>query len=180
MIMNRYQKKFGFTLVEILVAISILSISILATFTAVQGALRSTNFSEDQIIAYYLADEALEYVRNKRDSNGIQHINALGSGSTYNWLTDISPVCSTACYVDIPNNTITACSSNASSCPLLLYNTNTGLYQYVSGNNTVYRRALSVTAVNATEVSVDVSVSWTAQGISKVHTQKLVLRNWTE
>lgn len=178
--MNMQQKKFGFTLVEILVAISILSISILATFTAVQGALRSTNFSEDQIIAYYLADEALEYIRNRRDSNGIQHINALGSGGTYNWLTGITPTCTTACYVDVPNDSITSCSSNVDSCPVLLYNATNGLYQYTGGTATQYRRSISVTTISATEVSVDVRISWTAQGISKVHTQKLVLRNWTE
>lgn len=178
--MITHSKKLGFTLVEVLVAISILSISILATFTAVQGALRSTNFSEDQIIAYYLADEALEYIRSVRDSNGIQHISALGSSSTYNWLTNISPACTTACYVDVPNDRITACSSNPASCPMLLYNASNGLYQYTAGSPTMYRRWVSVTPISTTEVSVDVFVSWNAQGISKTHTQKLVLRNWTE
>ena len=178
--MYTYSKKLGFTLVEILVAVSILSISILATFTAVQGALRSTNFSEDQIIAYYLADEALEYIRSVRDSNAIRHISALGGGSAHGWLTTISPTCNTACYVDVPNNTVTACSSSPDSCPMLLYNATNGLYQYTTGSPTMYRRSVSITSISATEVSVDVFVSWTAQGISKTHTQKLVLRNWTE
>ncbi len=175
-------KKSGFTLVEILVAISILSIAILATFTAVSQSLKATNFSEDQIVAYHLADEALEYVRNKRDSNAIQHIIALGSGGTYGWLTGISDRCvTTACYVDVPNNnTITACSGNTASCPALLYNSTTGLYQYTTGGTTMYKRSVVLTMLNTTEASIVVTVSWTSQNISKSYTQTLVLKNWTE
>lgn len=179
-------KEKGFTLVEILVAISILSISILATFTAVSTAMRSTSFAEDQIVAYYLADEGLEFIRNTRDSNALRHLVALGSGSTYGWLSGIAQVASDpcypgkVCYVDVPHNTITACSTNAASCPALLYNSSLGVYEYVSGTATQYKRSISVTAISATEASVTVTVSWTAQGISKSYTQMLTLRNWTE
>ncbi len=175
--------KSGFTLVEILVAISILSIAILATFTAVSQSLRATNFSEDQIIAYHLADEALEYIRNKRDSNAIQHIVAFGSGNTYGWLSGITVPCTTACYVDVPNDAITACSGNAASCPVLSYGTSgqyNGLYQYTSGTGTMYKRSVALTMINATEASFVVTVSWTAQNISKNYTQTMVLKNWTE
>ncbi len=178
---HKTAKKSGFTLVEILVAISILSIAILATFTAVSQSLKATNFSEDQIIAYHLADEALEYIRNKRDSNAIQHIIALGSGSTYPWLTGVLDRCvTTACYVDIPNNTITACSSNAASCPVLLYNSGNGLYNHLLGNTTMYKRSVALTMIDATEASFTVTVSWTAQNITKNYTQTMVLKNWTE
>jgi len=177
-------KKSGFTLVEVLVAISILSIAILATFTAVSQSFKATNFSEDQIIAYHLADEALEYVRNKRDSNAIQHIAALGSGSTFGWLTGISGPCATACYIDVnvPINNIVACTPDAASCPILRYNSTNGLYQYVSTDPaTIYKRSVVVTIdATGTEASVVVTVSWTAQSISKNYTQTLVLKNWTE
>ena len=178
---SKNKHKSGFTLVEILVAISILSIAILATFTAVSQSLKATNFSEDQIIAYHLADEALEYLRNKRDSNAIQHIVALGAGSTYGWLTGISNLCTaTACYIDVPNNTITECTSNAASCPALRYDGATGLYQYTSGTATMYKRSVAMTTISATEVSFVVTVSWTAQNVSKNYTQTIVLKNWTE
>ena len=57
------RSKQGFTLVESLVAISILSLSILATFTAVQGGLKSSNYVKDEIVAYYLTQEAIEYIK---------------------------------------------------------------------------------------------------------------------
>lgn len=180
------KKELGFTLVEVLIAISILSLSILATFTAVSHSMRASNFTEDQIIAYHLADEALELVRNRRDGNAISHINALATGGSVSWLSGIpqsggSPCpSSTACYVDIPYNTITACSSGHASCPVLLYNSTNGLYSYNSGVSTPYRRSITMTSISATELSVTVRVSWTAQGVSKDYTQTLVLRNWAQ
>lgn len=179
--MKYFHKKSGFTLVEILIAISILSISILATFTAVSQAMKSTNFAEDQITAYYLADEALEYIRNQRDVNSIKHIAALGSGGTYSWVTGITGACGTACYIDpVAASPIVACPSNAASCPVLLYNPANGLYQYAAGGATIYRRSVTVTTQNATEIVVTVTVSWTSQSVSKSHIQTLVLKNWTQ
>ena len=45
----------GFTLVETLVAISVLSLSIAGAFTAVQGGIQSSTVAKDQITAFYLA-----------------------------------------------------------------------------------------------------------------------------
>ncbi|MHB1316869.1 MAG: type IV pilus modification PilV family protein [Minisyncoccota bacterium] len=181
-----YKKKLGFTLVEVLVAISILSIAILATFTAVSNSMRATNFTEDQITAYYLADEAIEYIRNKRDSNSIKNIDSAASGGTYPWLSGIAQVAGDpcfpgkVCYVDVPSNTITACSSDASSCPFILYNSSFGLYGYSSGSSTPYKVSVTMDNLNSTEVSIIAQVSWSSQGVVKNYTQTLVLRNWAE
>lgn len=176
----------GFTLVEVLIAVSILSIAILATFAAVSNSMRATNFTEDQTVAYYLADEALEYIRHRRDSNAIAHINAVASGGSVAWLTGVAQVagdpCSTGkvCYVDVAANTISTCSSTAASCPVLSYNSTSGIYGYTSGTATQYRRSITITTISATEVSVVAQVSWTAQNITKNYTQTLVLRNWAQ
>jgi type II secretion system protein I len=187
--MINYKKRKGFTLVEVLVAISILSIAILATFAAVSHSMRATNFTEDQITAYYLADEALEYIRNRRDSNAIAHINALATGGSVEWLAGVAQVATDpcfpgkVCYVDVPVATIDAiktCNSGASSCPPLLYNSTHGLYGYTSGVATPYTRSITFTSISNTEMSVTVLVSWTAQGLSKSYRQTLVLRNWAQ
>lgn len=187
--MNNAKNITGFTLVEVLVAISILSIAILATFGAVSHSMKATNFTEDQVTAYYLADEALEYVRNRRDANAIAHINALATGGSVEWLTGIAQVATDpcfpgkVCYINVPAATadgIKTCASDATSCPVLLYDGNYGLYGYTSGSATPYKRSVEITTINNTEVSVTVTVSWTAQGISKSYKQTLVLRNWAQ
>jgi len=62
----------GFTILETLVAISILILAITAPLAIIAQALRSSYYARDQITAYYLAQEAVEFLRNKRDFVGLQ------------------------------------------------------------------------------------------------------------
>jgi prepilin-type N-terminal cleavage/methylation domain-containing protein len=177
--------KSGFTLVELLVSISILSIAILATFTAITNNFRSSNFSQDQVIAYYLADEGIEFVRNMRDNNGIKNIQLFGSGGTaVDWLSGIASVSGDPCYgksciVDAPSNTISSCTSNTASCPVLRKDSTTGLYGYTaSWTPTQFKRSVDVTVLNSTEAKVSVTVSWTTDGVSKNYVLSEMLKNW--
>ncbi len=65
-------KNKGFTLLETLVAISILIVAITAPLAIIAQALRSSYYARDQVTAYYLAQEAVEFLRNKRDNTGLQ------------------------------------------------------------------------------------------------------------
>lgn len=65
------QKK-GLTLVETLVAISILTIGVVGPLGVIAQALHTSYYTRDQMTAYYLAQEAVEYVRNLRDNRGIE------------------------------------------------------------------------------------------------------------
>lgn len=62
----------GFTILETLVAISILVLALTAPLAIVAQALRSSYYARDQVTAYYLAQEAIEFLRNKRDNAGLQ------------------------------------------------------------------------------------------------------------
>jgi type II secretory pathway pseudopilin PulG len=57
----------GFTLVEALVAISILMIAIASPMTLAQKGLSTATLSKDQMIASFLAQDAIEAVKNIRD-----------------------------------------------------------------------------------------------------------------
>ena len=63
------QKNNGFTLVETLVAISIFSMSILGLLSILSGGISNTGYAKQKIIAGYLAQEGIEYVRNMRDTS---------------------------------------------------------------------------------------------------------------
>ncbi len=66
-----HKKSFtrGFTIIETLVAVSIVLIAVTATFSAAQAGLSSTYVVRDQITAMFLAQEAMEGVKNIKDSN---------------------------------------------------------------------------------------------------------------
>jgi type II secretory pathway pseudopilin PulG len=77
----------AFTLIETLVAISILTIAITGPLAIIAQALRSSYFARDQITAYYLAQEAIEYIRNQRDMNGLKGVDAPASEE---WLDGVA------------------------------------------------------------------------------------------
>ena len=58
----------GFTLIETLIAITVLLLSITAPLHIASQALFSAFYARDEITAYYLAEEAIEYIKNSRDT----------------------------------------------------------------------------------------------------------------
>src|SRR3989338_1736354 len=58
----------AFTLVETLIAISIFSISVLALMSVLGQGISNTNYAKQKILASYLAQEGVEYIRNMRDT----------------------------------------------------------------------------------------------------------------
>ncbi len=70
----------GMTLVETLVAVSILTVAIVAPMTLTMQSLSAAYYARDQVIASNLAQEAIESVRAVRDANIL--ILALGVSDT--------------------------------------------------------------------------------------------------
>ena len=66
----------GFTLVETLVAISILVIALTGPLAIIAQSLKSSYFSRDEITAAYLAQEPIEFIRNMRDQNTLRASNS--------------------------------------------------------------------------------------------------------
>ena len=87
----------GFTLVEALVAVSIVLVGVTATFGVAQFGLSSTSAVRNRVTAMYLAQEGLEAVKNIKDSN-LQKISL--DDSDINWLEDISAGGSAPCDSD--------------------------------------------------------------------------------
>lgn len=64
----------GFTLVETLIAVAILMIAIAGPLTIAHKGLLSAVYANDQITASYLAQDAIEYLKNIKDNNMIQGV----------------------------------------------------------------------------------------------------------
>ncbi len=58
----------GFTLIETLVAVMLLSVAVVAPMSLASRSLGSAYYARDQITAFYLAQEAIEALRSIRDS----------------------------------------------------------------------------------------------------------------
>lgn len=58
----------GFSLVETLVAVMIFSVAIMAVMTVLSGSISNINNVKKKMVATYLAQGGIEYVRNMRDT----------------------------------------------------------------------------------------------------------------
>ena len=86
---NYSHKQAGFSLVETLVAITILLIVITGPLTLVSNSARSTNFANDQVMANFLAQEGLELAQAARDDLLIPTFASAGApNAAWNAFTD--------------------------------------------------------------------------------------------
>src|SRR3989338_6474367 len=61
----------GFSLVEVLVGSAVLIIAVTGTLSIISRNVSSAAIAEERVTAFYLAQEALEFVRSVRDNNAI-------------------------------------------------------------------------------------------------------------
>jgi len=111
----------GFTLMETLVAIFILMLSITGPMVFAQNGLRAAFLSRDQITAFFLAQDAIEYIKNVRDGNVID-ILKIGTRPVEGWLGDtgdlLNDLCvstdgTESCSVDTRTGNISSCGSSS-------------------------------------------------------------------
>lgn len=176
----------GFTLVEALVAISILLISIVGPLSIVAESIKTANLGKDQITAFYLAQEAVEYIRNIRDTNVLEG---------KNWLsTDIVNCYGNAtCRVDAVNNNTVSCANDspAGVCKKLnkfkdiSSKLTTYRYDQPSGYvETTFTRSVNVTDIingvkSDHEAIITVTMNWTSNLIPRSFTIVERIFNWS-
>lgn len=163
----------GFTLIETLMAVVVLSIAIAGPLTIASKGLQATTVAKDQDTALYLAQDAVEYVRWARDTNTLAGGAWLAGNGNPNQSVDLSPCISTdgsaTCYVDsLGNNPAAPTTCSSGVCPVLNFDSTNNYYTYntTGTTQTLFTRAVSiVTPVgsNSDEAKVTVTVSWCDQ-----------------
>ncbi len=176
----------AFTLIETLIAIGILLIAITATFTSAQSGLATASEAKNQVLSYYLAQEAVEYIRNLRDNNAL-----VGN----NWLSGFAQNGSDPCYpgksctVDVPGNVLSQCFAGVNKCALtedLVSSSPTyGMYgdavTHPSWSATIFKREITINVLDATkEAIVTVTVSWTSGSFTRSFSVQESIYNWQQ
>lgn len=154
-------KNKGFTLVETLVAVSILTVAIMAPMTLTQQSLSSAYYARDQITAYNLAQEGIESVRAVRDGQ-ILAISKTSNASAIDLFGPI-PINQDFTIDGLDTNPSTAMETCASACPNLQLSPDGSLYGYGAGwAETKFTRTLHASYVGGSqdEILLSVEVSW--------------------
>lgn len=191
----------GFTIVETLVAIAILTIALTGPLAIVSQSLRSSYFARDQITAHYLAQEAIEYIRNKRDQNGLQKTDAAdwldgittseGSQTANDLLNGFNPIPSSAVKAYLVRNTngysIKKCvQDGAEVCPPLRYDPSGERIYGLEGSQyteSIFTREIIFTKSPQDtdakrEINVSVVVKWHTASITSQASIDERLYNW--
>jgi len=83
--------KRGFTILEVLITMLVITIGGLATYAMVQQIIFSTFSSSYRLTAAYLAKEGIETVRNTRDTNWIEAENWDNGLTSTDWEVCVLP-----------------------------------------------------------------------------------------
>jgi prepilin-type N-terminal cleavage/methylation domain-containing protein len=203
---NPHNQK-GFTLIETVIAILILSMTVGVLLTLTAGGIFSVRYSRNQIVADNLAQEALEYIRNSRDtawqtgvpwSTWLTTLNVTPAGVPQPLTTQrgcFNPT--VGCIVD-PHTTDSkiweyvngSCTSSGStSCPNIWFYPSPGFYTYPSRSHslavsstpimTTYIRRVNAALDSTGKIlNVSVTVTWKNGTADKAVTQSMLLTEW--
>lgn len=128
-----HHRTSGFTIVETLVAITVLMIAIAGPLVVATRGLSSALASKDQMIASYLAQESMETIKNRRDNN-------LAEGLLWSDGMDACGSFGTACDAGaIYGFKSCAISSSVPGCPIT-FDVNTGYNTDGMGSHTIFFR----------------------------------------
>lgn len=183
---TKYNK--GFTLIEAIIAIFIMTLAMGSLLTLAANGYYSVRYARNQIVADNLVQEAVEKIRNVRDTEFYLTIGTPADRETkwQNMANNIFTGCfaTAGCIVDIYTTTqnFRACSG---TCPALSFYGVQGIYAYTYGYpfgatgrvNTTYVRTVKMT-YNVNYINVNVEVSWLDGGRTRTISQDFLLTPW--
>jgi len=160
MVKNSGRQK-GFTLLEMIFAITIISVGVLGIYNGMSFAIANTQKAREFFMGAYLAQEGIEIVKNMRDTNWVA-----------NSAWDSGLICGSGCEADY-----STASSTFSSTPYTgryLKMDPGGFYNYSSGTSTIYKRKITVNEPGTSTINITVDVYF--KGVTT--TVKENIRNW--
>ncbi|MBT7736362.1 hypothetical protein HN709_01620 [Candidatus Peregrinibacteria bacterium] len=180
--MKTFKNTRGLVLAEALLAIAMLSISVVVTASIIQNALESTNLSKNYLVAQGLATEGVEAVKSIRDTNWLKE-----PANSYCWLrfdpSNPASSCDSAYYADngdvfvpmintsgswylsrVPGNKALLLEDESKTIPTesIIYDWGRGLSHTVSSIQSPYYRTITFESISpfASSALVEVKIQW--------------------
>lgn len=162
------KNKQGFTLVETLVAVTILIIGVLGPLAMAARGISDGRFAQNQLTANMLAQEAMETIINYRNGNvldgnpAFQDISAAGpvSSISINGADDTVNLNGCAPEVEVDDD------GEGDGC-ILVYDEDAGYYKNDTSGDGQFARRIVTTPLSPRELKVAVKITWKNQDVPK-------------
>ncbi|MBI4094336.1 MAG: prepilin-type N-terminal cleavage/methylation domain-containing protein [Candidatus Liptonbacteria bacterium] len=179
----------GQALVELLVALSVLTVGLLALFSLLSRSLSTLRIVRDNYTATYLASEGVEVLKNLVDAGVLDMLR----GESARWDRDVPEGYYEVSYDSMAFGAQIADVGNGPEAALqgaqpLTFDPSTGFYGYGGGDPTPFRRVVRVEKVDADpqtpereiqEIAVNAFVAWETRGASFTINAEGHFFNWT-
>lgn len=165
-----YNNKKGFSLLEMIVVIFIISLGLVGILSLAVSSLKAGKFTKGKLVASELAQEGLEMVKNIRDENWLEEDD---------WLDGINTGDGTFIIDYTGESSIDDVPDSAASPGAKLYRDSNGWYQHSSSTvDTVFYRIIKVNNSNTASSSISCTVRWTDPVGTHDYTADMVLYDW--
>ena len=145
---KKEKKKRGFTLIEVLIAIAVLMITIVAPISIISDNISHSIKSQQQLIAFFLAQDAMEYVKNIKTSNRL----AINNNIMHN-LNECNTNNQFGCTINTlkeHGNAINQATNENICHKKLRFDPSTGIYSYTQKPNdvlSIFSRCIKITPI---------------------------------
>ena len=151
----------GFTLIETIVAIFLLTVGVVGSFSLMQKVTSFASITSSQLVASYLAQEGIEIIRNIRDTNYLEHQAwdaGIGAGADFrlDYRSQVFPDAACGSYLS-HNGTSYICSADS---------------------NSKFQRQITVEKPVSGKMVVSVEVSWSERGNQHLILAQTELYDW--
>ena len=184
---QKLKKKSGFTLLEVIVAVFILTVGVGGSFVLIQQTLSASSMVRSRLIAAYLAQEGIEIVRNVRDNNWLEQRESFETPPEPLWNDGLDnclpPInCCEADYKTdmLPSTPLTSVVECSFDNLRYLNIDSDGFYSYSGDAQTRFKRKISIEQIEDNKIKVVVIVQWKEK--NKTHQIEVVehITNWYE
>ncbi len=157
--------KKGFSLVEIVIILFIISMGMLGVLSLIIQNIQSQTYNKNNLIAYQLAQEGVELIRMVRDSNWRNsefYTTGLSMGDVFMDFDDLEP----SIYTGTPGDGLLRLGTD-------------GFYRHGGTDpSSGFSRRITLTLKNANTLQVDVQITWQERGRDSNYDLQALLYNW--
>jgi prepilin-type N-terminal cleavage/methylation domain-containing protein len=172
---NNLNSKQGFTILEIIVVIFIITLGMVGVLSLVHQNIQVEYVNKNTIIASQLSQEGLELVRNKRDTNWLNGVNWELSANPFT----NSDILQDGSYTIDYTGAINRIPDNIDDAGTELYLDANGFYvNSSSASSTLFSRIITVGNESVASTSVTCLVQWKKGTRVYSFSAQTVLYNW--